>query len=332
MVDIKDKNSEKSIYRGSYPSDYIKIGGDDENLKIFVSEGVIEDVKGYLSSDKSKELGGVLIGDIFLDEFDNKFIVISEVVIARFTEANVTRLTFTHKSWEDINNKIDKEYPDKRVLGWFHSHPGHTVFLSSYDKFIHENFFNQDFMAAYVFDPINNDDGFFLWKENIIDKAGCYYIFSDYQIDKKRINISETDFKTEKKTKRSNSLLIFILIISIISLVLSLVLLLKYFDLNDKVLESKEVNNKIKEIKEENVKTNSRIDKLLSGLESPSDSSKELKNNIVKHQIKPGETLRNLAIQYYNDEGKYNLLIRYNNLKDENDIAVGQIIEIPIGR
>ncbi|MCX6164942.1 MAG: LysM peptidoglycan-binding domain-containing protein [Ignavibacteriae bacterium] len=332
MVDIKDKNREKPISRGSYPSDYIKIGGDDENFKIFVSEGVIEDVKGYLSSDKSKELGGVLLGDIILDEFDNKFIVISEVIIACFTEANVTRLTFTHKSWEDINNKIDKEFPDKRVLGWFHSHPGHTVFLSSYDKFIQENFFNQDFMVAYVYDPVNNDDGFFLWKENTIVKADCYYIYSDYQINKERINISKTDIEAEKKTKGSNPLLIFILIISIISLVLSLVLLIKYFDLNDKVLESRDVNNKIKELKEENSKTNSRIDKLLSGFGSTVDSNKNVSNNFVKYQIKPGDTLRKLAVIYYKDEGKYNLLIRYNNLKDENDIAVGQIIEIPIER
>ena len=332
MVDVKDKNSEKQISRGSYPLDYLKIGGDDENFKIFISESIIEDVKGYLSSDKSKELGGVLVGDVYLDELDNKFIVISEVVIARFTEANVTRLTFTHKSWEDINDRIDKEYPDKRMLGWFHSHPGHTVFLSSYDKFIHENFFNRDFMVAYVFDPINKEEGFFLWKENSLTKADCYYLYSDYKIKKEKLSTPKTASNTEKKTKISNPLLIFILLVSIISMVFSVVLLVKYFELNDKMIESRDVNSKLMELKEENVKTNSRIDKLLSGFESESDSSKEIKINIIKHQIKPGETLRNIAIQYYNDEGKYNLLIRHNNLKDENDISVGQIIEIPIGR
>lgn len=332
MVDIKDKNNEYSIFRGSYPSDYIKIGGEDEKFKIFASEGAIEDVKGYLSSDKSKELGGVLLGDIFLDEFENKFIVISEVVIARFTEANVTRLTFTHKSWEDINNRIDKEYPDKKVLGWFHSHPGHTVFLSSYDKFIHENFFNQDFMVAYVYDPINKEEGFFLWKENSLVKADCYYLYSDYQISKEKLSIPKTDFNTEKKTKDISPFLIFILIISIISFVLSAVLLIKYFELNDKVLESSDLNIRLKEIKEENIKTNTKVDKLLSGFNSSSDSNKDLKNNIIMHQIKPGETLKSLAKQFYNEEGKFNLLIRHNNLKDENDISIGQIIEIPLGK
>jgi proteasome lid subunit RPN8/RPN11/cell division protein FtsB len=332
MIEIKDRNREKTIIKRIHPSDYNKIGIGEEKFRIFISEGVIEDIKGYLSSDKTKELGGVLLGDIFSDDSNNNFIVIDEVIIARYTEANVTRLTFTHKTWEDINKKIDEEYPDKRVLGWFHSHPGHTVFLSSYDKFIHENFFNKDFMVAYVFDPINNEEGFFLWKENKLSKSNCYYIYSDYQIDKKGINITEMDFTPEKKTKRGNSFLIIFLIISLLSLVISSVLFIKYLELNEKVSDVKDINSKLQELKEENDKTNSKIDNFTLNLENQNDSSITRDNNAEKYQIKPGDTLRKLALLYYKDEGKYNLLIRYNNLKDENDITVGQMIEIPIGR
>jgi proteasome lid subunit RPN8/RPN11 len=332
MVDIKDKNSEKPFSRGAYPADYRKIGDSEEGFKIFASEGAIEDIKSYLSSDKSKELGGVLLGDIYLDEHEKKFLVINEIIIARFTEANVTRLTFTHKSWEDINSRADKEFPDKKILGWFHSHPGHTVFLSSYDKFIHENFFDRDFMVAYVYDPINKDDGFFLWEGSLLRKANSYYVYSDFQINKNKIDLQKTDLTPEKKTKDSSPLSISILIFSLLILVLSVVLLMKYFEMNDKLADIKDLNAKINELKEEEAKTNARIDKLVVGFEVKSDSSKRMSGNIIKYQIKPGDTLRKLAVQFLNDEGKYNLLIRQNNLKDENDIAVGQIIEIPMER
>lgn len=333
MIDVKDKNSEKPLLRGSYPSDYRKIGEGEESFKIFIGELVLEDIKAYLSSDKAKELGGVVLGDIYIDESKEKFIIINEFVIARFTEANENKLTFTHKSWEYINNKIDSEYTDKRILGWFHSHPGHTVFLSSYDKFIHENFFTQDFMIAYVFDPINVEDGFFYLKNCLLVKASCYYVYSDYQINKEKINILNNDIKLEKKTKKSNFLFITVSVVSIISLILSIILLIKYFELSEKVADVKDVNGRIKELKEENIKTNSKIDKFITSLETNTDSNKAGSNsNIFKYQIKPGDTLRKLAVLYYSDEGKYNLLIRYNNLKDENDIAVGQIIEIPIER
>ncbi len=332
MVDIKDKNSEQPVILGTYPADYIKIGTEEENFRIFISENTLSDVKAYLSSDKSNELGGVLLGDVYKDDSQNLFIVIDEIVIARFTEANVTRLTFTHKTWEYINDKIDKEFSAKRVLGWFHSHPGHTVFLSSYDKFIHENFFDRDFMVAYVYDPINNTEGFFLWKEKLLSKANCFYVYSDFQTNKENINILNSDIEIEKKTKESNLSGKIILVISILSLILSAVLLIKYFDVSNKYSDLGDINGRIKELKEEDIKTNGRIDKLVTALETSSDSSKRNLSYILKYQIKPGDSLRKLAVQYYKDEGKYNFLIRYNNLKDENDIAIGQIIEIPMER
>lgn len=332
MVDIKDKNGEKPVVEGTYPADYIKIGTEEENFKIFISENTLNDVKAYLSSDKLNELGGVLLGDIYIDNMHNQFIVIDEIVIARFTEANVNRLTFTHKTWENINDKIDKEFPAKRVLGWYHSHPGHTVFLSSYDKFIHENFFNRDFMVAYVFDPINNTEGFFLWKDKMLSKANCFYVYSDFQTGKEKINLLNNDIVIEKKTKDSNISGKIILTLAILSFLLSAVLLIKYFDISNKYSELGDVNGRIKELKDEDIKTNGRIDRLVSALESGSDSSRRNSVSILKYQIKPGETLRKIAVQFYNDEGKYNFLIRYNNLKDENDIAVGQIIEIPLER
>jgi proteasome lid subunit RPN8/RPN11 len=333
MVDVKDKNSGNPISRGSYPIDYRKIGEGDEKFKIFISELTLEDIKAYLSSDKNRELGGVILGDVYFDDNNDKFVIINEFVIARFTEASETKLTFTHKSWEDINNKIDKEYPGKKILGWFHSHPGHTVFLSSYDKFIHENFFSQDFMPAYVYDPVNIEEGFFFWKENLLVKSNSFYVYSDYRNKKEKINISKNDIKLEKKTKKSSPLIYVISIVSVISLILSIVLLIKYFEMSDKFAEFKDTNSKIKELKDENTKINNKLDKFITSLESNRDSNTAGSNsNIIKYQIKPGDTLRKIAIFYFKDEGKYNLLIRHNNLKDENDIAVGQIIEIPMER
>ncbi len=329
MIDIKDKNIDKQITIGSYPIDYKKIGDGDDKFKIFINENALEDIKSYLSSDKTKELGGVLIGNVYFDDAGCKFIIINDLIIARFTDSNITRLTFTHKSWEYINDKIDKEYSDKRVVGWFHSHPGHTVFLSTYDKFIHENFFNRDFMVAYVFDPINGEQDFYFWKNDSIEKSNCFYVYLDYHIDKNKTNITNHDKEEEKKTK--NKFNYFIFLISLLALVISFILLFRFSEINNKVSEMKEYDSRLKELNNENLKTNEKIEKLIKNLETNIDSNiNNYYSNIIKYQIKPGDTLRKLAILYYNDEGKYNLLIRHNNLKDENDISIGQIIEIPL--
>lgn len=331
MIDFKNKNTEKPIPSGSYPIDYQKIGDDEELFKIFIGKHTIEDIKSYLSSDKNIELGGVLIGEVYCDDTNNKFIVIEDMIIARYTEANVTRLTFTHNSWEYINGIMDRDFPQKKVLGWYHSHPGHTVFLSSYDKFIQENFFDTDFMVAYVFDPINSEEGFFFRKNDKLEKSNCFYVFSDSKTNKNIIENLEKNIIKEKKTKDGKLFFYFVFFISALSLIISVFLLYNYFDSIKIEKDLKVYESKIKELKEENSKINSKLEEIIMNNGKSSDSSKTVySKNFIKHQVKPGETLRQLALDYYKDEGKYNLLIRHNNLKDEFDISVGQIIEIPM--
>jgi len=328
MLELNAKYGGKQISKGSYPVDYRKIGDGDEEFKIFISDSVINDIKAFLSGDKEKELGGVLLGDVFADENNSKFIIISEFVIALYTEANITKLTFTHSSWEYMNNKIEKEYPDKKIIGWFHSHPGHTVFLSANDKFIHYNFFTESHNVAYVFDPINNDDGFFFQRNNELVKAGCYYIFSQYGFQPDSADITKEEKSVQKKNKGS-SLIALIFILSLLILVISLRISSLYKDIGRKNSEIEELNNKLKQIQEENSKLKINIEALSGNLSNKQDTS-IVNGNIIKHQVKPGETLRSIAIEYLKDEGKYNLLVRLNNLKDEKDISAGQIIDIPV--
>lgn len=327
MSEKKDKNQGKPIPEGSYPANNRKIGSFDEDFRIFISDIVLKDIKAFLSSDKEKELGGVLLGDVYADSDGKVFIVLNEFVIALYTEANITRLTFTHSSWEYMNNKIDKEYPGKKILGWFHSHPGHTVFLSTYDKFIHENFFTKEYNVAYVFDPINNDDGFFFMKENELVKAGCYYLYSQFQINGLNPEDTSSERVPEKKNKKGNFLIL--LLFSSLILILTIFLAVKYNEAEKLNKEIIDLYRKLETQKTENSKLNEKIENILSELRIEKDTS-SANQNIIKHQIKPGETLKSIAVSYYKDEGKYNLLIRHNNLKDENEIAVGQVIEIPL--
>jgi tetratricopeptide (TPR) repeat protein len=53
-----------------------------------------------------------------------------------------------------------------------------------------------------------------------------------------------------------------------------------------------------------------------------------VKRHIV-HRIRPGESLSQLALDYYGDPEKYWIIARYNNLRDAGLIRVGQEIFIP---
>ena len=342
MVEFKERDSKKEIMVSDYPPGSKLIGeeGESNELKIFIDEYTLSEIDSYLSSDISKELGGVLLGRVNLDASSNKFIVIDDIVIARYTDASVSRLTFTHDTWEYINNKIDDEHPDKIIIGWFHSHPGHSVFLSSYDIFIQENFFNNDFMTAYVFDPKIKERGFFFMKDDKVKKAGGYYVFSspfkkNINADIDEMSFKETNTNSEKKSSEQNNfkiknVIIFVLLAA--NIILSLILLYNYGEVKKEAVDAEDLKKKIGELRNDNRELNNKLDAFITSIEvlDEKDSVSQESKNIVKYTVKEGDTLKKIALNFYKDETKFNLIIRHNKLNDEFDIFIGKVLEIPL--
>ena len=144
-------------------------------VKVFVKEEVINGVSSYAKTDTSRELGGVLLGR-YKEDSGTYRVQIEEIVIAQHTEAALSQVTFTHDTWEYIHHEMEDKYPDLKMVGWFHTHPGFGIFLSEDDYFIHKNFFPKPWSVAYVMDPIKRQDGFFGWENGNIIKIPERYV------------------------------------------------------------------------------------------------------------------------------------------------------------
>lgn len=114
----------------------------------------------YAASDTSRELGGVLIGG-YEEKSGCYEVYIKARIKAHYSEASKSNIKFTHQTWEYIDRVKEEYYPDDKMVGWFHTHPGFGVFLSDYDLFIQNNFFEFPFQVAYVVDPVKGGAGFF---------------------------------------------------------------------------------------------------------------------------------------------------------------------------
>lgn len=115
------------------------------------------------------EVGGVLLGGVYrspevggADDLPIDFVEIIDAIWAEQTTATVGKVEFTSESWARINVERDQKYPNLQIVGWYHTHPGHGVFLSREDRFIHNNFFAQDFQLALVIDTHANIGAFFI--------------------------------------------------------------------------------------------------------------------------------------------------------------------------
>lgn len=118
----------------------------------------------HAGSDMSREVGGVLVGQVYQDEDGEHYVVVEAGIQAQHTQFGPTHLTFTQDTLVQLNNELEARFPGKRMVGWYHTHPRMDVFLSSYDTWLHTNFFNQPWHVALVIEPCAERGGFFCWQ------------------------------------------------------------------------------------------------------------------------------------------------------------------------
>ena len=157
-----------------------KVGTDirTDELIVFVTEGVYGKIYEHALEGDRYEVGGALIGDYY--KFDSmRFVEITHVLQVDGHNASAIDFTFPAQFWlkkvhpflEELNGKTE-------LIGTYHTHPGHSAFLSNTDiKFV-QNLFNNPWNVTMVIDHINGDEGvFFCSKDRKISKKSGFWIY-----------------------------------------------------------------------------------------------------------------------------------------------------------
>jgi proteasome lid subunit RPN8/RPN11 len=131
--------------------------------QVIFKQSVLNDIYAHGRSAPDIEVCGVLVGNVYHDAM-GPFVFVEANIRGNFSSGRAAQVTFTAKTWAHIQDVMDTTYPDLRILGWYHTHPGHGIFLSDMDLFIHKNFFSLPWHLAFVFDPQNQEEGLFAWR------------------------------------------------------------------------------------------------------------------------------------------------------------------------
>lgn len=121
-----------------------------------LDDGLMVQIEQHAYSQLSAEVGGVLMGTA-----SPEGTTIHGFIPALSASAEQVTLTFTHDVWEEILSMARDQFPDYDIVGWYHTHPTFGIFLSEYDLFIQQNFFNNPGHFALVIDPVQGLYGWF---------------------------------------------------------------------------------------------------------------------------------------------------------------------------
>lgn len=310
-----------------------------EDAKIYIKQDVYKLIEEFSRQDTTRERGGILLGN-FVEDNNKKNIVISAFIEAKYTDASASTLTFTHETWDYIHKEQEKLYPDLKIVGWQHTHPSYGIFLSNYDIFIQENFFNLPWQIAYVVDPVADTRGFFQWKNDKVEKTGGFYIFDEVG---KKINIKQHKVKTTADKEHQG---IFNIISYVIIALLAAGTILFYVErkaIEEKYSELLKANSQITQEKSNLENENKELRKNSSELYNQSEDKNEenAKMQTESHEedfvkfkvytIKAGDTLEKICKENNLDyiQSK-NTILKINSIANENKIFSGQVIYLPI--
>lgn len=310
-ANIEILEPEKTVSKSAVialPMNFVSVGTvERDSVQIYIKQDVYKRIEKFAKEEMSKEVGSILIGD-YVEEKDRKTVIISNYIEAKYTDASASTLTFTHETWDYVYREKDKKYPDKKIVGWQHTHPGYGIFLSNYDIFIQENFFNLPWQIAYVVDPIADTRGFFEWKNNKIAKMTGFYVYDEIG---REIKISEKAKPAKKHGSLSTLILSFLLVVS--------VLLSVSFGIEKSNL-AKRLNDTLSTMKEQETAISGEQQTLPEGAEA-----------FYVYTVQEGDYLEAIC-EKYNLDYLQNVqqIMKMNGVTDVDTIYAGQKLYLPI--
>ena len=259
------------------------------DYRISISKEAYELIHQHATENTNIELCGILVGEVLKDN-NKPYLEITNAIRGEYAKNEGTQVTFTHETWAHIHKVKDAEFPDKQIVGWYHTHPGFGIFLSSHDTFIHENFFNQPWHSAFVIDPISNDEGFFIWKEGKPIQMETFWIAGelkttpinpdDLEIDKAKIKDAEKD-NVANRNNKTNPLYSLALILITVLLAFLLIYIIRF-------------NNRTYDLL---IKINSDLDNKSQTLVLDEPEGKSVNIDLIKSALQGNPSINNLNIQ-----------------------------------
>ena len=136
----------------------------ENRFQVIFAQSALDEIHIHGQSSTDIEVCGVLIGTGYRDS-QGPYLLVEHCIRGNGARAKSTNVTFTAETWAHIQTQMDRDHADKKMIGWYHTHPGFGIFLSDMDIFICDNFFNLPWQVAFVYDPLGGDEGNFIWRE-----------------------------------------------------------------------------------------------------------------------------------------------------------------------
>ena len=164
-------------------------------IDVYISQVAFDKMMSQCASYAKRHLEalGYLVGDYC--RWKNKEYTIVEDAVT--SDLETTSVSVHFQAFEKAFDQLDKIDFDYVIVGWYHSHPGFTTFLSEKDLETQKKNFNKPYHATIVIDPVNR-------------QFRSYKVIDDRYMEKKFSLFEQSPMERELTDKRRKEILTYI--------------------------------------------------------------------------------------------------------------------------
>jgi proteasome lid subunit RPN8/RPN11 len=170
----------------------------DEAVELYISFSCFQKMVDHCISrmNDQEEVMGLLLGDVF--QWKTRIYTVAEDTVASDAEdSTATSVRFGAAGLDEVARTLDEMDYEYLIVGWYHSHPGFTTFLSEKDLETQKKNFNKPFHATIVIDPVNR-------------QFRSYKVIEDRYIEKRFSLFEQSPMERELTQKRREEIFAYI--------------------------------------------------------------------------------------------------------------------------
>jgi proteasome lid subunit RPN8/RPN11 len=124
---------------------------------LYLSDLAEHKIRSHAMKDAPRrlEVMGFLLGDV--RSWKGFVYTVVRDVGTTGLRSSSSKVKFDPDGLPSLFHQLDVSGFDYVLVGWYHSHPGHTCFLSRTDLLTQRSMFNEPYHVALVIDPVNRD-------------------------------------------------------------------------------------------------------------------------------------------------------------------------------
>lgn len=168
----------------------------DTDLDFYISDFALDKMFIHCTNMATKNLEalGFLIGER-RQWRGKKFSIVHDAITSDLDSTNVS-VRFQRDAFEKLFDSLDEIPYDYVLVGWYHSHPGFSSFMSHVDVDTQMRIFNKPFHAAIVIDPLSLElKSFRMRQEKCIEIP--YAVFIESKEDEFKIPVKTIQVKCD---------------------------------------------------------------------------------------------------------------------------------------